>query len=115
MIHSEMTNDNIYYINVKPYYYDYSFEEIIKRLKNSDIGKKIINDDDEFETIMLEYFKKYSYKCVFKDTKEYNLDKIIGKYIITHLQKFFHKSNKSGTIKKRKTHQKNRTYRNQQG
>jgi FMN phosphatase YigB (HAD superfamily) len=115
MIHSEMTNENVYYINVKPYYYDYSFEEIIKRLKNSEIGKKIINEDDDFEPIMFECFKKYNYKSVAKDTKEYNLDKIIGKYIITHLQKFFHKSNKSGTMKKRKAHQKNKTSRNPQG
>jgi FMN phosphatase YigB (HAD superfamily) len=113
MVHPEMANDNTYYINVKPYYYDYSFDEIIKRLKNSEVGKKIINGDDEFETIMMECLKKYNYKCVTKDTKEYNLDKIIGKYIITHLQRFFHKSNKIGTMKKRKTAQKNKTSRNQ--
>jgi hypothetical protein len=115
IIHPEMATDNIYYINVKPYYYDYSFEEIIKRLKKSETIKRIINEDDDFEPIMFECFKKYNYKSVAKDTKEYNLDKIIGKYIITHLQKFFHKSNKSGTMKKRKAHQKNKTSRNPQG
>ena len=115
IIHSEMINYKIYYINVKPYYYDYSFEEIIKRLKNSEIVKTIIKEDDKFENTMSEYFKKYNYNLIVKDIKEYNLDKIIGKYIISHLQKFFNKSNKNGTIKKRKNEQKNKTIRNDKG
>ena len=41
----EMANDNIYYINVKPYYHDLQFDYMIKKLKESQIGKNIINYD----------------------------------------------------------------------
>ena len=32
-----MTHENIYYINIKQYYYDLSFEELLNRFKNSEI------------------------------------------------------------------------------
>jgi len=110
----EMANDNVYYINVKPYYYDLRFEEMIERFEKSQIGKKLIGPKDHniFKEFMMENFKKYHYKCLDKDEKEYELDKIIGKYVITHLQTFFQKSNKSSTMKKRKNNQKNKTFKN---
>lgn len=36
----EMTHENVYYIHVKPYVHDLSFEEMIARFKTSEIGKK---------------------------------------------------------------------------
>ena len=104
-----MSNENIYYINIKPYYYDLSFEEMIKRLKNSDIG---YTNAEDFETIMLTKWKQYKYNYINKDKKEYEVDKIVGKHIITHLQIFFNdKLKKKNTIKK-KVNQKNKTYKN---
>ena len=49
----EMANDNIYYINIKPYYYDLKFEYMIKKFNESEIGKKIIGDDGDFEKVMM--------------------------------------------------------------
>jgi hypothetical protein len=108
----EMANDNIYYINVKPYYHDLQFEEIIDRFEKSQIGEKIISSDINFKDYMLEKIKKNNYKCINKEDKEYEVDKIIGKYIITHLQTFFQKTSKAKTIKKNKHNQKNKTFKN---
>ena len=81
----EMANDNIYYINVKPYYHDLQFEEIIDRFEKSQIGKKILHNNNtneiKFKEVMMEKFKKYNYKCIEKEKKEHELDIIIGKYI----------------------------------
>jgi hypothetical protein len=112
----EMANDNIYYINIKPYYHDLQFTEMIKRLSGSTIGKKIIGDSDDFEKIMLSTIKNYKYNCIDKDDKEYEVDKILGKHIINHLHNFFNKSKKIKTLKnyheKRIKNQRNKTQRN---
>jgi hypothetical protein len=107
--HPGMSNENIYYINIKPYYYDLSFEEMLERFLNSELGKKY-ESNPEFETIMKEHWELYKYNYIQKDKKEYEIDKIVGKHIITHLQRFFNdKQKKTRTIKK-KIYKKNRTY-----
>jgi hypothetical protein len=110
--HPGMVNDNVYYINIKPYYYDLKFEYMIQKFMDSTIGKRIIKEDTEFEKILLSNLKKYQYNCVDKDEKEYELDIILGKHIISHLQSFFNKSNKNKTIKAKKDKYKNKTLRN---
>ena len=106
----EMANENIYYINIKPYYYDLKFNEMIQKFMNSDCGKKMINDYDNFEKIMNDEFKRYNYKCLDKNLKEYEIDKVLGKQIMTHLQEFFNKPSKNKThrniIKKNRTRRK---------
>jgi hypothetical protein len=97
----EMANDNVYYINIKPYYYDLSFEYMFKKLMDSEIGKKIIGDDNEFEKLMMENINLFKYIVIKKDDKEYEVDKVIGKHIISHLQTFFNRSSKNRTIKNR--------------
>jgi hypothetical protein len=105
----EMTNDNIYYINIKPYYYDLKFEYMLTKFKESEIGKKIVENDNDFDEIMIAEIKRYKYSIIDKDLKEYEIDKILGKQIITHLQDFFNK-NKTKTVSKRSL--KNKTKRN---
>jgi len=98
----EMANDNIYYINVKPYYYDLKMDDMIQKFKESDVGKKILDEtniDADFEDKMKEQIKLYEYEYLDKDFNEYELDKILGKQIIVHLQDFFKKSGKSKTQK----------------
>jgi hypothetical protein len=107
----EMTHDNIYYINIKPYYYDLQFSEILSRLKNSEIGKKIINNDDEFDSLIMDHINLFKYVVVDKHQKEYDIDKILGKHIISHLQLFFSRSSKNKTVKNR-INKKNKTYKN---
>ena len=109
----EMANDNIYYINVKPYYHDLKFEYMLDKFSKSDIGKKIINNDDNFIKIMNEHIKLYKYECIGKETNEYEMDKIVGKQIVKHLQEFFNKTKKNKTIrnKKVKNYKLNKTQR----
>lgn len=97
----EMTNDNIYYINVKPYYHDLKLEYMIKKFKESEIGIKLIDNDEDFDNTIIKQIKKYKYDCIPKNPKEYELDKIIGKQIINHLQEFFNISKKNKTVKNR--------------
>lgn len=107
--HPEMTHDNIYYINIKPYYYDLDFNYMINKFKESIEYNKILgNDDIDFEEIMLNNFKKYKYDIIKKNMKEYEIDKIVGKQIISHLQEFFNKSKKNKTIKNM-SYKKNKT------
>lgn len=104
----EMANDNIYYINIKPYYHDLNFEEMLNRFKNSQIGTKLIDNDVNFENLMMEHIKLFKYKVIEKDKKEYEVDKVLGKHIISHLQSFFSRSTKNRTIKNR-GHKRNKT------
>jgi hypothetical protein len=110
--HPGMSNENIYYINVKPYNHDIPFEEMLKRFMNSSIGKCVIRDAD-FQAIMTTSFKLYKYKCLNKDPNEYEIDKIIGKQIITHLQTFFNdKPKRNKTMKSFRKKYKNDKGRN---
>ena len=94
-----MANDNIYYINVKPYYYDLKFDYMLEKFKNSAIGKRKIGNDANFDDIIMSQIKLYKYETLDKEQKEYEVDKILGKHIITHLQEFFNKSKKNKTLK----------------
>lgn len=109
LFHSGMIHENIYYINIKHYYYDLTFEELLNRLKNSEIGKNLIKDDEDFDKLMIENISLYNYECLNKNKDEYEIDKILGKHIISHLQKFFNHSKKNKTIKNR-INKKNKTY-----
>lgn len=108
----DMANDNIYYINVKPYYYDLEFHYMITQFKESNIGIKLLknNCDDEFDSKMMEQIMYYKYKCIDKKIKDYEIDKIIGKQIIKHLHDFF-KTKRNKTIRKT-SHIKNKTKKN---
>ena len=110
----EMANDNIYYINVKPYYHDLQFDYMLDKFSKSDIGKKIINNDEDFIKIMTDNIKLYKYDCIDKESNEYEMDKIVGKQIIKHLQDFFNKTKKNKTIKNKKikNYKLNKTRRN---
>ena len=106
----DMVNENVYYINVKPYYYDLDFNYMIKKFIESNISKKIINNDELFEENMIEYFKLYKYNYINKDLNEYDIDNIIGKQIIIHLQEFFYNTKKNKSLKNRiKINRKNKT------
>jgi hypothetical protein len=79
---------------------------------DSEIGEKIIKDEDNlnsFERHMMSEFKAYNFKCIDKLQEEYDIDKILGKQIMTHLQTFFNTSFVTGNVKTKKS---NRFYRN---
>lgn len=96
-----MSNDNVYYINVKPYHYDLPFDVLIERLKKVTFGFKI---DHDFEMNLLNKMDKYNYQCAVKDTDEYTVDAFLGENIIHHLHIFFRTKPKTirRTIRKSK-------------
>ena len=93
LYHHKMVNDNIYYIKVKPYIHDISIDMMLHRFISSTIGKSIIQQNQiQFAQEMHKYINAYSYIHTTKVVKEYEIDKIITKKTMVHLQLFFNKS-----------------------
>jgi hypothetical protein len=90
--HPNMSNKNVYYINIKPYIHDIAYETMIDRFVKSSVSKKIVKDDKIFKTFMLKYFNVFNYTLQDKTEEETNIDKILSKQIMVHLQGFFNKS-----------------------
>jgi hypothetical protein len=97
----DMSNENIYYINVKPYYHDLTFDYMIQKFKdNSGLFDELIKNDEnckDFNEYMISEIGKYKYDVNLKNEKDYEIDEIIGKQIILHLQEFFYISKKNKT------------------
>lgn len=97
--HHEMSNEHIYYINVKPYFHDLPFEVMLERFKKS---KLYI--DPNFESSMMNSIKKYHYDCTIKPASEHNIDVIVSKQMAIHLKLFLRKKpQESALISKIKT------------
>jgi hypothetical protein len=121
----EMANDNVYYINVKPYIHDLDFNEMIKRFWNSSVREKIFSETGNnktmnevkkiFEKNMNYLFEQYGYMVFEKTKEENNIDKIVSKQVLIHLQEFFDQTpseSKSSKYSKSLKRGKNRNNRN---
>jgi len=102
----EMTNDKVFYINIKPYIHDLKFDTILHRFMNSSHYNKLIKKKSEFKKHMNNYFKEYNFFIQEKNDAENNIDTLLSKQIMTHLQEFFNKSSRN---KVRKTEMNNKT------
>jgi hypothetical protein len=101
VFHPGMVDDKIYYINLKPYVHDLPFELMIDRFINSEILKEGIVKTD-FKQDMLKFMNRYHHEFVEKTTEAQNVDKILSKKIMQHLQVFFTKgTNKPAQITRR--------------
>lgn len=96
--HPGMSNDKIYYINIKPYIHDLSFDEMIERFEKSGIiipqDKNVnvnVNEEIPFKPFMLNFLKRYHYTFSKKTKEAQNIDKILSKKIMHHLHIFFDK------------------------
>jgi len=96
----EMSKKNIYYIHVKPYFHDIPFDEMINRFINSGIGDKWMKDD--FKSFITNSLENFNFSYVGKTKEEEEIDKVISKEIMIHLQYFFKTTNKHSTYKKKK-------------
>ena len=97
----EMYEDNVYYWTVKPYYYYYSINNIHHRVFNcktlTDIilhnGKMPKNIVDKNKVLFIKYMTKFLdiRKMIYKEKEplDYELDKIVSKRMMTHLNIFF--------------------------
>lgn len=99
--HDGMVNDKVYYINLKPYVHDLPFQLMIERFIKSEIINIQVPDlIDNFKTDMLQFMKQYRHEYVEKTKDAQNIDKILSKKILHHLQIFFNKKGQSKTIRK---------------
>ncbi len=119
VFYPDMSNEKIYYINVKPYIHDLDFNEMISRFLNSDILGSGAAEPTYCREFILEFMKRYNYIYVGKSAETQTVDKIVSKKILHHLHLFFNmkpigphtyniinktkrnKSTKNKTLKKR--------------
>ena len=94
-----MGKDNIYYINIKPYVYDLTFEEMVNRLLKSGILGK---ENMLCKEYILNYMKRYNYTHISKSYISQNVDKALSKKIMHHLELFFNKNHGNGNENKNK-------------
>lgn len=106
VLYPEMSGKNIYYIKVNPYIYNISFDVMIERFVSSKFSKKIIDNEKKFTNYMITHMKQYAYSYVEKSKDEYEIDKIITKKTMFHLQTFFNKHWKDSEPKKKYTNKK---------
>lgn len=100
----EMSHKNVFYIHVKPYTHDLTYEVMINRFIESGIGKEYIKHD--FNKIMLTNLNKYLFTYIPKSEEENELDKLVSKQIMIHLQDFF----KNSSVKNKKTKHNKSSY-----
>jgi hypothetical protein len=112
ILYQKMTDDNIYYINVKPYVYCLTYEDMLDRLfdrlfdSNIFIQETMMHNNinvDECKKELIAKMNRYTFEYVKKSKIEYKIDKLISKKIIERLYNFFNKFYRSTTLKIKNT------------
>ena len=107
-----MNSENVYYIKVKPYIYDVEYEYMIRRFMESKIGKRFLlneSSEESFYSYVSEYMKQFQFLYVKKTKEEYEIDKIVTKKTMVHLQTFFNNNRTSKISKYNENHRSRRT------
>lgn len=100
--HPMMEDNNVYYINVKPYIHSMNYEVMANRFyDNTHIDLK----RDDFVRKTVDFMNRYSYTVTPKSKMEQDVDQVITKQIMFHLEDFFRQGNnkKAHTLNKRST------------
>lgn len=92
--HPGMYRKNIYYINIKPYVHDLTFEDMTNRFIKSNILKIDIKDIPFFSTFIIDYMNLYNHIYISKSKEQTQTDNMISNQITKHLNIFFNKNNK---------------------
>ena len=89
IFHPGMSNDNIYYIHIKPYTYDLPFETIVDRF----VGSGLLDTDapTSMKDALISGMKRYAYTYVEKPVLEHEIDAMLSKKILHHLHTFFNR------------------------
>lgn len=110
----EMHSEEVYYIKIKPYTYSLNAETIANRVKKSDLIDNLIElDKTEFISFLKDKLtENNNFKS--KSMKEYDIDKIITKEIMNHIELFFNSQQKYPTTHFNSIHKtkKRRVYKN---
>ena len=100
--HPEMEDDNVFYINVKPYTANIPFKEMSERYyakySHPDIEPTV------FHKKIVEHMNRYNFTVVKKSDESKKVDRVISKQIVIYLEEFFNKHRNKGTRKHRRQH-----------
>jgi len=106
--HPYMKHNNVYYINIKPYTYEFPFDEMADRYYNL-YKDRLLPDvsSNDFKKHIVEYMKGYDCDDMKKRSDiGLKMDKVISKQILLHLKKFFGDNLSKTKRKKNKLHRK---------
>ena len=100
--HSEMENKNVVYVNIKPYIYNYKFNDMINSYFEKYESKIIsVSSKQQYYSFFKNNLKGYRYDHLNKTKLEQEIDDILGKKIIEHLEEFFKTKKTRSSRKKR--------------
>ena len=92
-MHSQMEHGQVYYINVKPYVHQLSVQMLIDRFIQSPVLRSTIRSVDDFGQGIAKLMHRFQSVYVPKDPMEQEIDTIISKKIMKHLNEFFKGTN----------------------
>lgn len=123
-MHSQMEHGQVYYINVKPYVHQLSVQMLIDRFMQSPVLRSTIKSTvtvDDFRQGIAKIMHRFQY--IPKDPMEQEIDTIISKKIMKHLNEFFkgtkshpsslNLSNRTTTLKLKPRNSRTKTMKNQ--
>jgi hypothetical protein len=99
--HALMEQDNVYYINVKPYIFTMPFEAMAERYFDTYVKINEPNNKGDFIHAIVEHMKCYNFIVKPKSDIEHKTDKVISKQLLIHLENFFKKGQSKNTRKKK--------------
>ena len=110
MKHPEMEHKNVKYLYLKGYKHDILFEKMIKKFLNSNMGKKLIknNDADNFKKDVLYFSREDPQGFYYKESK-FSSRQDYKKEILIILKSFVKENKHNISKKKRKRKRKNIT------
>jgi hypothetical protein len=86
MYHPLMKVSNVYYIKIKPFYFSVSYLIMAKRY--CDLYIDLLEHPSAVNDIVV-YMEKYTYSVINKSATETEVDEIVGKQMLIHINKFF--------------------------
>jgi len=123
LYHTKMTDERVYYIKLQPYYSYISFETFVVRFLNSGLFRSVFDKipvpsitssmtstikkqilSIELHDLFMKYanMAKYDAKTIQRKMNPREIDEIISKYILYHLQQFFRDGPPSPPLKQRR-------------
>ena len=97
--HPLMEQDNVYYINVKPYIFTMPFEEMAARYFDKYLKKSEPKNKIDFISAIVLSMNTYNFTVRPKSDLEQNADKVVSKQLMIHLEIFFKKGRTKNTRK----------------
>jgi hypothetical protein len=99
-MHAHMEHGQVYYINLKPYVHQLSVQTLMDRFMQSSVLRSTTPvGRDELRHRIETFMQRFSATHVPKDPMEQEIDRIISKKIMEHLNEFFMGSRPSPSIK----------------